>query len=112
MLFDYDAIHKRVSGSHEMVKKVCKQSIVSMTKTIVAIHTSIKSNDYDKAQRSVHSLKGASVTIGCMQLNTLSIIVEDNLKLKEYNKLPNNFNKLKNVFLITKKHLEKELNIE
>jgi CheY-like chemotaxis protein/HPt (histidine-containing phosphotransfer) domain-containing protein len=109
LIFDYDAINERVSGSHEMVIKVCKYSLVSMAETLVDLHTSIKNKDFPGAQKLAHSLKGASATIGCMRINAMTIVVENNLKHKVYKSLPENFNKLKTVFLATKKQIQKEL---
>ncbi len=111
LLFDYDAIHKRVSGNHEMVVKICKQSLISMSEIVVDLLTHLKNKDFDKAQKSAHTLKGASATIGCMQLNTITKTVENNLKQKTYKDLPENFKKLKTIFLTTKKHIQKQLNL-
>ncbi len=111
LVFDYDAIHDRVSGNHEMVVKVCKHSLVSMAETLVDLHASIKNKDFPAAQKLAHSLKGASVTIGCMRLNAATIIVENNLKQKAYTNLPENFKQLKTIFLVTKKQIQKDLKL-
>ena len=111
LVFDYNAINERVSGNHELVIKVCKQSLISMAETLVDLHASIKNKDFSEAQKLAHSLKGASVTIGCMRLNAITIIVENNLKQKAYKNLPENFNKLKSIFVTTKKQIQKELNL-
>ncbi len=111
LVFDYNAIYDRVSDSHEMVVKVCKHSLVSMAETLVDLHASIKNKDFPAAQKLAHSLKGASVTIGCMRLNAATIIVENNLKQKAYTNLPENFNQLKTIFLVTKKQIQKDLKL-
>ncbi len=111
IIFDYNAINQRVSGNHELVVKVCQHSLVSMAETVVDLHASLKNKDFDKAQKMVHSLKGASATIGCMRLNASCIMLENNLKQKEYKSLPNNFNQLKTVYANTKKQIKSKLDL-
>ena len=111
LLFDYDAINKRVSGNHELTVKICKQSLVSMSELVVELLSQLKSQKFEQAQKSAHALKGASATIGCMRLNEITKTIEDNLKQKTYQELPKNFKTFKTIFLTTKKYIQKELNL-
>ena len=112
VIFDYNALKDRVSGNHDKVVKICKQSIVSMTDTIINLHKSIKNKDFKESQNLVHTLKGASATIGCMQLNAQVVRMAENLEHKNYKELPKNFNDLKTIFVNTKKHIKSKLKIE
>jgi two-component system, sensor histidine kinase and response regulator len=83
-----DAI-SRFQGDRELYFKIAARFLETEPSTADTIEQAIKEQDYDKARRLSHALKGNSIYIGAIDLSEAAANLEDAIKKARYDSLLN-----------------------
>jgi len=81
-----DAI-SRFHGDRELYFKIAARFLETEPPSADAIEQAIKEEDYDKARRLAHALKGNSTYIGALDLSEAAAALEDAIKKSHYDSL-------------------------
>jgi len=76
MVFDYEAISKRLMDDKVLIQEVVEVFLEDMPKQIKQLDMLVLEGDIEKITALAHKIKGASANVGGMQLSTLALDIE------------------------------------
>lgn len=79
---DQQAGLKRVAGKRELYLHLLRQFIAEEADAAARLSAALEIGDYVQAERTVHTLKGVSGNVGCVQLQEAATVLERDLRAR------------------------------
>lgn len=94
-LFDFNEINSRLSGNYILIVKVCNEFIHSLNTKFFELTAALIKKDRTEIQNIIHSIKGASATVGCRQLHHIAKELEKSIKNNDLEQISRQINEFK-----------------
>jgi len=90
----------------DRVKRLMGSFVITFNEEFTKYTDAIAQNDYNLAQKAIHTIKGASGNIGLMQLHELCVEIDQKLKKNQEADYSSYGNEVKEIFDKAKKEYE------
>ncbi len=109
LVFDHEALYKRLMNDETLIQTVAESFIVDMLKQIELFKLSVDSGDIEMATTQAHKIKGGSANMGGMVLSAFAFQMEQAGKASDLETLRENSRRMEQDFIQLKLEIEEKL---